>query len=245
MLALIILGVVTGALSGFFGIGGGTILVPMLLILGYSIKEAIGISIIQMLFSSIYGSYLNKKKGTLDFSMVLTIGLGGFFGAIFSGVITANANPKTLEITLFIFIVFALIKMFFKPIQNETKKDVSKITLFALGCVLGVISMSIGIGGGVLLVPILIVFFQVELKKAISAGLFFVMFASVSGVISHSLNRELDFQSGITIGLASLIGVYIGIILKDKIDNKPQKKLLLGFYSLLVIYLINRIFING
>ena len=86
---------------------------------------------------------------------------------------------------------------------------------------------------------------HVELKKAISAGLFFVVFASISGLISHSLSLNIDFQSGIIIGLASLVGVYFGIIFKDKIDSELQKKLLIGFYFLIIIYLINRIFINA
>ena len=62
MIELILLGLLVGLLSGFFGIGGGTILVPILLLLGYDTKIAIGISVVQMVFSSIYGSFLNFKK---------------------------------------------------------------------------------------------------------------------------------------------------------------------------------------
>jgi len=245
MIELICLGAFIGVIAGFFGIGGGAILIPSLLILGYQTKEAIGISIVQMLFSSLYGSYLNYKKGTLDISMVIIISLGGFFGAMFSGNITSNVSDKTLEIIFLIFITIALLKMFLKTTQNIVQKDVNKAILFTIGFILGALSMTIGVGGGLLLVPILVGFLNVEIKKAISAGLFFIIFSSISGVISHSLNRGIDFESGVIIGLASLGGVYIGILFKDKIDSKLQKKLLLGLYLLIVIYLINRIFING
>ena len=97
MLELGFIGIIVGMLSGFFGVGGGTVLVPLLLFLGYETKVAIGISVIQMVFSSIYGSYLNNKKGTLDVSMVLFIGIGGFVGALFSGLITAAFSARTLE----------------------------------------------------------------------------------------------------------------------------------------------------
>ena len=245
MIELILLGAGVGLLSGFLGIGGGTILIPILLVLGYATKDAIGISVVQMLFSSVYGSYLNNKKGTLDIPIVITIGIGGFFGALLSGNIASVFSDKTLEIIFLAFAVFAIFRMFFKTQETSVEKNINKPILFVIGFVIGALSMTIGIGGSILLVPILVGFLHVEIKKAISAGLFFVVFSSVSGLISHSINRQIDFESGIIIGFASLIGVYFGIILKDKANSVLQKRVLVGFYLLVVIYLINRIFING
>ncbi len=242
MIELIFLGMGVGFLSGFFGIGGGTILVPALLFLGYQIKDAVGISVVQMVFSSVYGSYLNNKKKTLDVPLVLVIGIGGFCGALLSGFIAAKIDDKTLEIVFLAFAVFALARLFFKTKAGAVQKDVNKVVLFLIGICLGAVSMLIGVGGSIILVPILVGFLHVELKKAISAGLFFVVFSSVSGLISHSLSREIDFYSGVIIGLASLVGVYIGIHLKDRVDAVLQKKLLVGFYLLIVLYLLKRIF---
>ena len=243
MIELIFLGAIVGLLSGFFGIGGGTILIPFLLLLGYGTKEAIGISVVQMVFSSVYGSYINNKKGTLDIPLVIVIGIGGFTGGLFSGSITSSFNDQTLEMIFLAFAVLAVLRMFFKSSEFKEEKNLNKLALFGIGFVLGAISMTIGVGGSILLIPILVGFLHVELKKAVSAGLFFVVFSSVSGLISHAFSRDIDIESGIIIGLASLIGVYIGIILKDKIDSVLQKKLLVGFYLLIVIYLINRIFL--
>jgi uncharacterized membrane protein YfcA len=77
---LVAVGVLVGTLSGFFGIGGGMILVPILLLLDIDIKTAIGISIVQMVFSSFYGSYLNHKKGSLVMGEGIWVGVGGFVG---------------------------------------------------------------------------------------------------------------------------------------------------------------------
>lgn len=98
MIELIFLGAIVGIISGFFGIGGGTILVPFLLMLGYETKIAIGIAVVQMVFSSVFGSYLNNKKGTLDVAMIGVIGVGGFIGALLSGFIASSFDDKTLEI---------------------------------------------------------------------------------------------------------------------------------------------------
>jgi len=243
MFELVLLGSIVGLLSGFFGIGGGTILVPLLLLLGYETKVAIGISVVQMVFSSVYGSYLNNKKGSLDISMVLIIGIGGFMGALLSGFIASVFQDSTLEIIFLGFASFALLRMFFKTKEHKEQKYISKSILFIIGVPLGAMSMTIGVGGSILLVPVLVGFLHIPLKKAISAGLFFVVFSSVAGLISHAIIGNIDYKSGIIIGFASLMGVYIGIHLKEKVDVVLQKRLLVSFYMLVVLYLIQRIFL--
>ncbi|MDY0232787.1 MAG: sulfite exporter TauE/SafE family protein [Sulfurimonas sp.] len=242
MIELIFLGTTVGVLSGFFGIGGGTILVPLLLILGYEIKEAIGIAVVQMVFSSVYGSYLNHKKGTLDTTMIGIIGVGGFIGALLSGNIASSFSDLALELIFLAFAIFALLRLFIKTKAGLQQKEISKAWLFVIGFVLGAISMTIGVGGSILLVPILVGFLHVPLKKAISAGLFFVVFSSIAGLISHAKIGHVNFEAGIIIGLASLFGVYLGIHLKDRVDIVLQKRLLVIFYFLVVAYLIQRIF---
>ena len=242
MIELLLLGSFVGLLSGFFGIGGGTILIPMLLMLGYETKVAIGISVVVMVFSSIFGSYLNNKKGTLDVVMVSIIGVGGFIGALLSGYVAALLSDRTLEIMFFFFVSFALFRLFFKAHEHVEQKEVHYSLLLLIGAMLGTLSMTIGVGGSVLLIPILVTFFHVPFKKAISSGLFFVVFSSISGLISHTLEGHVDYKSGIIIGLASLFGVYLGIHLKDRVTHAVQKRLLVGFYLLIVLYLAKRIF---
>lgn len=243
MIELMLLGTTVGVLSGFFGIGGGTILVPLLLLFGYETKIAIGIAVVQMVFSSVYGSYLNHKKGTLDTAMIGIIGVGGFIGALLSGNIASSFDDRTLEVIFLTFAIFALVRLFFKTKEGATQKELNKYLLFIIGFILGAISMTIGVGGSILLVPILVGYLHVPLKKAISAGLFFVVFSSVAGLISHARLGHVDFHSGVVIGLASLLGVYIGIHLKDRVGVVLQKRLLVIFYFIVVAYLIQRIYI--
>jgi len=243
MIELVLLGLGVGTISGFFGIGGGTILVPLLLVLGFETKVAIGISVVQMVFSSVFGSYLNFKKGSLDIAMISTIGIGGFFGALLSGYIASGFDDRSLELIFLAFVIFALGRLFFVSKENKEKKEVKKIWLLIIGFILGALSMTIGVGGSILLVPILVGFWHVDLKNATSAGLFFVVFSSLSGLISHLKIGHVDLSTGVIIGLASLGGVYVGIQLKEKVDVVLQKKLLFGFYSMIVTYLIYRIFV--
>jgi len=246
IIELVFLGIGVGALSGFFGIGGGTILVPALLFIGFGMKTAVGISVVQMVFSSIYGSYLNLKKGTLDVKMVLAIGVGGFAGALMSSLIVSALSSRTLEWIFMGFVLFALGRMFMHT-ADHTPQEMRKAhpaLLFAIGMMLGAFSISIGVGGSILLVPILAGFLHVPLKNAISAGLFFVVFSSVSGLISLSLGGYIDYYHGIIIGIASMAGVFGGIWLKHVVSVTQHKILMIAFYLLVISYFFYRLVVQ-
>lgn len=241
---LALLGIGVGMLSGLFGIGGGTILVPALLLMGLDMKSAIGISVLQMVFASVYGSYLNLKKGTLDVNMVMTIGIGGFLGALTSSSIIATVDGTILEALFLGFVLFALGRLYFKTREHQETRKVHPLILFLLGALLGAFSISIGVGGSILLVPILVGFLHVPIKNAISAGLFFVVFSSISGLISLSVSGLIDYERGTLIGIASMAGVAGGIWLKHRSSDHLQKWLLVLFYSTVAFYLFYRLVVE-
>ncbi len=240
---MIFLGIGVGTLSGFFGIGGGTILVPMLLLMGYDIKVAIGISVVQMAFSSVYGSFLNFRKGSLQLDTLVYIGIGGFAGALLSGWVVSVLSSQTLEYIFLLFVCIALARLAYKPAQYKEPRSSSPVLLFLVGALIGVFAISIGVGGSILLVPILVGFLHFELKKAISAGLFFVVFSSISGLISLSIAGQIAYLDGVLIGGASLVGVYAGVHLNHVTQSVLQKRLLLIFYILVLTYLLTRVFL--
>ena len=239
---LLVIGVFVGTLSGFFGIGGGTILVPALLFLDFGMKAAVGISVVQMVFSSVYGSYLNLKKRTLDVKTVLAIGLGGFTGALGSNLIVTALSARTLEWIFLGFVLFSLVRMFMQTVGDEKEaRSAHPAILFGIGLMLGAFSISIGVGGSILLVPILVGFFHVPLKNAISAGLFFVVFSSISGLISLSLGGHIDLYHGSIIGVASMLGVFFGIWLKHRVAVTHHKYFLILFYTIIASYIFYRL----
>jgi uncharacterized protein len=85
-------------------------------------------------------------------------------------------------------------------------------------------------------------FLHFELKKAISAGLFFVVFSSISGLISLSVAGQIVFLDGLVIGAASLVGVFMGVHVNVMTPAVLQKRMLLAFYILVLSYLLLRTF---
>ena len=226
----IIIGIITGFFSGFFGIGGGTVLVPLLMIIGYPLKSAIGISVTQMMLSSIYGSFLNYKRGLLKIRNGLSLAIGGGIGAGLSGIIV-KYTPSIVLGTLFLSLVLIAIVRFFITIKEpEFEPPVENKKLFFIGLFVGMIATSVGVGGAVLITPILVGFLKYKLKTTVSLSLFFVVFSSTFGFISQSLAGHIDYLEGFKIGVVSLIGTYLGTTLFHKINPIHHKKMLLGWY---------------
>jgi uncharacterized membrane protein YfcA len=242
IIELVLVGIFIGTMSGFFGIGGGMILVPVLLALGFEIKDAIGISIVQMVFSSVFGSYLNHKKGSLIIGEGIFVGIGGFIGGYIGGYVTQYIADEVLQLTFFGLLLYALFRLFFsKHHEDDTQtKTLNKGLLFIIGIVIGIFSITLGIGGSIILTPLLVGLLHYPIKKAVSAGLFFVVFSSIAGMISRLSIGTIDFSNGLVVAVASLAGVAIGIWLKDHVTSKNHKIALLVLYVFALLMLVKK-----
>ncbi len=242
LVLFLLLGGFTGLLSGFFGIGGGMVIVPVMLVLGHSYDSAVGISILQMVFSSVVGSWTNFKKGFLDVRTGIFVGLGGMVGASFSGLILRTFSHKFLLGAFILVALYSFLRFAFKnksPVvdspQDFTLNTRTKLILIIIGALTGVFAISLGIGGGVLMVPLLAHYLKIPAKQSVPLGLFFVIFSSISGVLSlerHDLLDLYDLQWGLMVGIGSVIGVVIGVRLMPLVPALWHRRALLGIYAI-------------
>jgi len=242
VIELILVGIFIGTMSGFFGIGGGMILVPILLALGFEIKDAIGISIIQMVFSSVFGSYLNHKKGSLIVGEGIFVGIGGFAGGYIGGKVTHLISDNVLQFLFLGLLLFALFRLFFSKHHTDDSqtKTLNKGLLFVIGLGIGIFSITLGIGGSIILTPLLVGLLHYPIKKAVSAGLFFVVFSSIAGMISRLTTGTIDFHNGLVVAIASLVGVTLGIWMKEHVKDTHHKTALVLLYVFATVMLMKK-----
>lgn len=239
-IVLFVIGAGIGALSGFFGIGGGTVLVPVLMLMGFGMHDAVGVSIMQMVFSSIYGSILNLRRGSLVLGEGLFVGVGGFVGGFLSGYLGESVPESFLQVLFIGFVLFALYRMSVTQVHevHDENATLPAWILFVIGVGIGTVAISIGVGGAIILIPLLSGVLKYPVKKAVSAGLFFVVFSSVAGLIGRISGGDLDMVSGAIVGTGSLAGVWLGIWLKEHVSNKKHKNFIVVMYLAILLIMV-------
>ncbi|NOR44804.1 MAG: TSUP family transporter, partial [Candidatus Delongbacteria bacterium] len=203
---LFITGIVAGFLSGFLGIGGGIITVPVIMYFLdgrvpdenlFLATSTISLSII--IFSAANASLKHIKHKNFYKKAIVPIALGSIIGPI-PGNYICYIIDDTSRIIFFAVVIFVLA---FKILLFRNKNDSERANfnfwwMFIIGISMGMISSMTGLGGGAVLVPMLTVFLHFDIKKAVGISTIVMIFTATSGIIgraftgiSHYLTWEL------------------------------------------------------
>jgi uncharacterized membrane protein YfcA len=123
ILVFIIIGLGAGVLSGLFGIGGGVLIVPaLILVAGMKPIMATGSSLGALLLPvGALGAYEYWRRGNLDMRASLWIALGLFIGAWFGAKIALSLSPVALKRAFAVFLVIMAVRMWMTPTKGESK----------------------------------------------------------------------------------------------------------------------------
>ena len=220
---LIPLGFAAGLLGSMIGLGGGIIVVPVLTFLGFPPTVAASNSLFAALSNATASTISYSKQKRIEYSLGLKLGLLSIPGTVLGAIISTDIAPDIFKI-LFGFVLIASAAYIFLRKRIETKeKTISKqMIVFAIGASFfaGVISSFFGIGGGIIFVPLMVVGMGMAMKKAAPTSQMILLFASLSGVIVHSLLGHPDFLQAGLLSIGSFIGGLVGARLSIDIKER-------------------------
>lgn len=210
---LIPLGFVAGILGSMIGLGGGIIVVPVLTFFGFSPTLAASNSLFAA-FSNAVGSTVSySRQKRIDYSLGLKLGLLCIPGTVLGAFISSDVTPAIFKI-LFGFVLISSAFYIFLRKKIETKeKTLTKIMIvivIAASFFAGMLSSFFGIGGGIVFVPLMVVGIGMTMKKAAPTSQFVLLFASLSGIITHSFLGHPDFLQAGLLAAGSFVGGIIG-----------------------------------
>ncbi len=233
LVGFFILGIAAGILSGLFGIGGGIVIVPSLIVIfGLDILDANAVSLAAMLLPvGILGVWAYYKEGYVNIGESLWVALGLFLGSLYAGILIYIAISY-----------FQLPKYFRKkqPIEKEEKpREKKSFWAFVLiGLAAGVFAGLFGKGGGLVIVPMLIHFFHYDSRSAAATSLAALQLpVGLPSVLIYAENGHLNLLFAALIALGIFVGVLIGSKIGIKIPPSIFKKIYAVFLLAIAVYM--------
>jgi len=258
--ALLFIGFSVGVVSAFLGIGGGWLVTPALNILGLPMAYAIGTDIAHVGAKGMLATFFHARRNHVDFSlafcMVIGTALGIEGGAKIVMLLEKTQNLEMILRWVYIVILFFISITLFLERKNQGLRFHEKILRFsippviyfkvsnircsiwipmAIGLISGFVAGFLGIGGGLLRLPMLLYFMGCPTLVAIGTDLFEVMLSGFYGGFSYALKGRVDFLAAILMFLGAASGTKFGVLAAERSsDQKIKSRFGIGVVGCLI-----------
>lgn len=232
---LIAIGLVTGIFSTLFGVGGGTVMVPLLvLLLAYDTKVATATSLAAIILTATVGVISHAQLGHVDWRYALLIGVPAMAGLFLGLWIKTRTSVRTLTIWFAVLLVGVAIWMLIEQSAVGGKPALNALTaavVVALGVVAGVLAGLFGVGGGIVFVPALALILGMSQKLAVGTSLLAIVPVSVMGSWRQHRAGTVDWPAALIMGTASTVTAWVGAQITDAVSARSLR---IGFACLMI-----------
>ena len=241
MILDLLIGGSTGFLSGFLGVGGGFILVPLLIFINVPTHFAIGSSLAYIVFTGVSGTIQHYRQRDCDPKIALPMILGGVITAQLGSIAMSLFSSSDLEIMLSIALVVASIIMVTTRNRrgmdgNSTINYSRNIPLAILiGLTVGFLSGFLGVGGGFILVPLMVLLLKMPIRIAIGTSLLEVACYAASGAIGHLMMGNVDLPLVGILAVGGIVASPLGAIATKKASPQHLREI---FAAVLILFAI-------
>lgn len=243
LVSYILCGVLAGFLGGYLGLGGGIIMVPYLTVIaGFDIKVAAPVSILAIVVNSFSATNEYLKKGMVDLELTIILSifmvLGNIGGSLLSDVVPSGYTRLIFTVIL-VYAAFTFLKGK-KPQERLTFSDnrtrylmVCTVLAFAIGA----ISALVGIGGGVMLVPVLYLIIGLPLSTARGTSTLMIGISAAAATTVYFLKGEVDP----TVATGVVLGIMVGGKFGGLLGTRAKPKLVKIIFFFVMLYLAFRL----
>ncbi|MHA1838485.1 MAG: sulfite exporter TauE/SafE family protein [Candidatus Ranarchaeia archaeon] len=232
ILVFLCIGLTAGLMSGIFGIGGGSVRIPLLTLAGLPLIYAFGINLFTIPFSSSIGAYTHRQN--IDRKIGVWVVIGGTLGSL-TGAFLVGLIPNI--VLAFIFLITAIITVILIHLGRIAPAFSEKITpgrahFIGFAYLLNLITGMRGGSGGSLFPPFLRAM-RLDINKAIATSLFVTVFTALFALAVYWYRGNIELVSGVVVLIGSMLGARGG----SKLSLKAKPEWLEISLSVLIIIL--------
>lgn len=221
-LTCVAVGLLAGLLSGLFGVGGGTVIVPLLvLLLGFDQRRAAGTSLAAIVPTAAVGVISYAVSGSVAWIPAIILAATAVLGAQIGTWLLPRVSQTALRWAFVGFLAAVIVSLFLVIPSRDAVLELTWVTgpgLAVLGLITGVLAGLLGVGGGIIVVPALLLVFGTSDLIAKGTSLLMMIPTAISGTIGNLRRSNVDLRAAAAVGLAACTTTALGAWLATVVD---------------------------
>lgn len=221
-----LLATLIGLSLGLLGGGGSILTVPILVyILKMDPKLSIALSLAIVGATSLIGSIGHYRKGNINVRIAMIFGPVAMLGTFLGAKVSAYMSGNTQLLIFAVIMLLASIFMFKGRQDSEANEKKLNYLLIAIeGIIVGVVTGIVGVGGGFLIVPALVLLAGISMKQAVGTSLLIISLKSFSGFVGYLGQFPIPWDFLASFTLFTALGIIIGTKLINYVSQNMLKK---------------------
>jgi uncharacterized membrane protein YfcA len=235
-------GAAAGLFGSLLGLGGGVLIVPLLtLVFGLELREAVGVSLVSVIMTSSVAAGVYLERHVADLRLGMRLELFTALGALIGGSIAFLIEERFLALLFAGLLAYVAISMLRSratgagatPTQSATSYEVRNLPLGVVGATgAGVLSALLGVGGGIVKVPLMHLGMGVPLRVSTATSNLMVGITAAASAVIYVIHGEVDpYIAGPT-----AIGVFIGASAGSRIAHRVDLRVLRFLFVAVLLY---------
>ena len=239
-LLTLVAGLATGVMSGIFGVGGAVLSTPAIRALGCSAALAVGTTLPSIFPSAATGFVRYRRRELIDWSVVVRSVPGGavasVLGAVLAHVLPGDGHPIMIVTAALLVVSAASLIREREPAAGDPPQAAPTHPgrrAALVGGAAGLLSGLLGIGGGVVMVPLFRSQLGMTMRSAIATSLVCVGLLALPGTMTHAVNRDIDWRFALWLTVGVLPGARLGTAIALRTGER-RLRIVFGWFLLAI-----------
>ncbi|EMI22679.1 membrane protein containing DUF81 [Rhodopirellula maiorica SM1] len=217
LLTALVLALLVGITLGIFGAGGSILTLPIFtFVLGVPVGQAVAMSMVVVGGCSLPAAVRYWQKKNFHLRAAVLFSVSGALGAYAGSFLTALVSERTLLLIFAAIMLGAGIAMVRGRGENDQRERGCRIwPCLLIGATVGVLTGFLGVGGGFLIVPALVLFAGIDAKRAVGTSLAIISLNTVAGLAGQLRSTDIDWRVTLAFFALAFLGMLIGLVLSE------------------------------
>ena len=229
----LIVGLLAGVLAGMFGVGGGFLMVPLYVLwIGLDQRRSHATSLAAVLPIAVAGAIGYSASDYVDWNAVAALLVGSIFGALYGVKLLGQVSLKFLQMGFAVLLYLSAMRLIWSSTPEQLLEgNVAIAFLVVVGFFAGFMSGLFGVGGGIVMIPALIIASGMDSLTARGTSLAVIVGSAISGTIANLRKGNIDVAFAVLSGVAGIPATFLGVWLSHQV---PQRIAVILFSFILI-----------